>query len=62
MTKQERADNIWVKEDIQRVFKIGRNTAYRLLRDETCPSKKDGKSWTVYAEDFCEWYRNKKKN
>ena len=62
MTKQERADNIWVREDIERVFKIGRNTAYGLLRDKTCPSKKDGKSWTVFAEDFCEWYRNRKKN
>lgn len=40
MTKQERADNIWVREDIERVFKIGRNTAYGLLRDKTCPSKK----------------------
>ncbi len=61
MTNQERTENIWTKEDIQKVFKIGRNTAYKLLREETCPSKKDGKCWIVYADDFCDWYRNMRK-
>lgn len=61
MTKEEIEEKIWTRAEIQKAFKVGKNTVYEWFHDETCPAKKEGKQWTVFVDDFCDWYRNKRK-
>lgn len=48
-------------EDLMEILRIGRNTAYNLMRSEDFPSKKIGRLWVVSRESFKDWLNNQSK-
>ncbi len=48
-------------DELQRRFDIGRNLAYRLVRQKDFPSIKLGKEYRVFAEQLPAWLEKQKK-
>ena len=46
---------LYTVDDVQRIFKLGKNKAYELLRSDGFPSIKLNKRFYVSQHELCKW-------
>lgn len=49
-------------KDLQKILKIGRNSAYNLMKTPGFPSMQMGRKWLISEEAFKEWLKDNEYN